>query len=52
VTARFLRYVVIDTQSTRLRHLPSNAKQKDLGTLLARELQMMGLRDAHLDEHG
>jgi tripeptide aminopeptidase len=31
---------------------PSTEKKKDLGRLLARELQEMGIRDAHMDEHG
>jgi tripeptide aminopeptidase len=53
VTERFLRYVVIDTQSDPASPTcPSTEKQKDLGRLLARELQAMGLSDAHLDEHG
>jgi tripeptide aminopeptidase len=53
VTARFLRYVVIDTQSDpNSPTCPSTAKQKDLGAVLARELQALGLKDAHLDEHG
>jgi tripeptide aminopeptidase len=53
VTERFLRYVVIDTQSDPTSPTcPSTAKQKDLGRLLAAELQEMGLSDAHLDEHG
>src|ERR1700710_1294131 len=53
VTQRFLRYVVIDTQSDPASPTcPSTAKQKDLGTLLAKELQEMGIRDAHLDQHG
>jgi tripeptide aminopeptidase len=53
VTERFLRYVVIDTQSDPFSETcPSTAKQKDLGRLLAAELQAMGIRDAHLDEHG
>jgi len=53
VTERFLRYVVIDTQSDPASPTcPSTAKQKDLGRLLAAELQGMGLRDAHLDEYG
>src|SRR5215475_12077009 len=53
VTERFLRYVVIDTQSDPASlTCPSTAKQKDLGALLARELQELGLADAHLDEHG
>jgi tripeptide aminopeptidase len=53
VTERFLRYVVIDTQSDPSSPTcPSTEKQKDLGRLLAAELQAMGIRDAHLDEHG
>jgi tripeptide aminopeptidase len=53
VTERFLRYAVIDTQSDPASSTcPSTAKQKNLGALLARELQEMGIRDAHLDEHG
>jgi tripeptide aminopeptidase len=53
VTERFLRYVVIDTQSDPTSATcPSTEKQKHLGALLARELQTTGIRDAHLDEHG
>ena len=53
VTERFLRYVVIDTQSDpSSSNCPSTEKQKDLGRLLAAELQAMGIRDAHLDGHG
>ena len=53
MTERFLRYVVIDTQSDPVSPTcPSTEKQKDLGRLLAHELQAMGLADAHLDEHG
>ena len=53
VTERFLRYVVIDTQSDASSPTcPSSEKQKDLGRLLASELKVMGLADAHLDEHG
>jgi tripeptide aminopeptidase len=53
VLERFLRYVVIDTQSDPASPTcPSTEKQKDLGRLLARELKEMGLADAHLDEHG
>src|SRR3954454_3005393 len=53
VTERFLRYVVIDTQSDpSCSTCPSTEKQKDLGRLLVSELQAMGVRDAHLDEHG
>ena len=53
VTERFLRYVVIDTQSDPSSPTcPSTEKQKHLGFLLAAELQAMGLRDAHLDPYG
>jgi tripeptide aminopeptidase len=53
VTERFLRYVVIDTQSDPTSPTcPSTDKQKNLGRLLASELQAMGVTDAHLDEHG
>jgi tripeptide aminopeptidase len=53
VTACFLRYVVIDTQSDPASPTcPSTEKQKDLGRVLAQELRDLGLRDAHLDEHG
>jgi len=53
VTERFLRYVVIDTQSDPASPTcPSTEKQKDLGRVLADELQAMGLADAHLDDHG
>jgi tripeptide aminopeptidase len=45
--------VVIDTQSDPASATcPSTEKQKDLGRLLARELQEMGIRDAHIDQHG
>lgn len=50
---RFLRYVVIDTQSDpRSPTQPSTEKQKDLGRLLVSELLALGISDAHLDEHG
>jgi tripeptide aminopeptidase len=53
VTERFLRYVVIDTQSDPSSPTcPSTEKQKNLGRLLAAELKALGLTDAHLDEHG
>src|SRR3954454_20205854 len=53
VTERFLRYVVIDTQSDPASPTcPSTEKQKDLGRLLVRELREMGVKDAHLDQHG
>jgi tripeptide aminopeptidase len=53
VLERFLRYVRIDTQSDPASQTyPSTAKQRDLGELLARELQELGLVDAAIDEHG
>ncbi|MGC1665099.1 MAG: peptidase T [Bradyrhizobium sp.] len=53
VTERFLRYVVIDTQSDPASPTcPSTKKQKDLGRLLAAELREMGLSDAYLDDRG
>jgi tripeptide aminopeptidase len=53
VTERFLRYVVIDTQSDPASPTcPSTEKQKNLGRLLASELQEMGIADAHLDAFG
>ena len=53
VTERFLRYVTIDTQSDPASEtIPSTEKQKDLGRLLVKELQEMGIIDAHLDEYG
>ncbi|MBB6487890.1 peptidase T [Rhizobium lusitanum] len=53
VTDRFLRYVVVDTQSdaNSATH-PSTAKQKNLGRILVEELLAIGLSDAHLDEYG
>src|SRR5471030_633026 len=53
VTARFLRYVRIDTQSDPTSEsIPSTEKQKDLGKLLVDELKEIGIKDAHLDEFG
>ena len=53
VADRFLRYVVIDTQSDPASPTcPSTEKQKNLGRLLASELKAIGLQDAHLDEYG
>lgn len=53
VLDRFLRYVVIDTQSDPASPTqPSTEKQKNLGRLLVEELLAMGVSDAHLDEHG
>ncbi|KKB80163.1 peptidase T [Devosia soli] len=53
VLDRFLRYVVIDTQSDGASPTqPSTEKQKDLLRLLVSELQAIGLSDAHMDENG
>ena len=53
VLDRFLRYVRIDTQSDfESSTYPSTEKQRELGELLARELQELGLEDAYLSEHG
>ena len=50
---RFMRYVQIDTQSDpQSSHSPTTEKQKDLGSLLAKELKEMGIPDAHMDEWG
>ncbi|MBK5567813.1 peptidase T [Ensifer sp. SSB1] len=53
VLDRFLRYVVIDTQSdARSKTQPSTERQKNLGRVLVEELLAIGLADAHLDENG
>jgi tripeptide aminopeptidase len=53
VLARFLRYVVIDTQSDpTATSYPSTAKQLDLSRLLVDELRAVGLEDVELTEHG
>ncbi|MCW3072259.1 MAG: peptidase [Bacteroidetes bacterium] len=53
VTERFLNYVKIDTQSDpNSPTCPSTEKQKDLGRVLVKELQEMGIKDAHMDENG
>ncbi|MGY3073709.1 tripeptide aminopeptidase [Bradyrhizobium sp. LM6.10] len=53
VTERFLRYVLIDTQSDpESPASPSTERQKDLGRVLAAELRDMGVADAHLDDYG
>ena len=53
VLDRFLRYVVIDTQSDPgSESQPSTEKQKNLGRVLVEDLLAIGLSDAHLDEHG
>lgn len=50
---RFLRYVQIDTQSDEASTTsPSSEKQKDLGRVLAAELDALGCADARMDEWG
>jgi len=53
VTDRFIKYVQIDTQSDPYSaSFPSTEKQKDLASLLVKELLEIGISDAHLDTHG
>ena len=53
VTERFLKYVKIDTQSDpESATIPSTKKQKDLGSVLVKELLEIGIKDAHMDEYG
>ena len=53
VVDRFLRYVVIDTQSDAASSTqPSTEKQKNLGRVLVEDLLVIGVKDAHLDENG
>lgn len=53
VTERFIRYAKIDTQSDpNSASCPSTEKQKNLGVLLVKELQQMGISDAEIDAHG
>jgi tripeptide aminopeptidase len=53
VLERFLRYVVIDTQSDLdSTTYPSSENQLDLARLLVEELRGLGLADARLTEHG
>lgn len=50
---RLMRYVQVDTQSDpKSDTSPSTEKQKDLSAMLVAELLMMGIEDAHIDEHG
>ncbi len=50
VLDRFLRYVVIDTQSDAASPAqPSTEKQKNLGRLLVEELHAIGIADASID---
>jgi tripeptide aminopeptidase len=53
VLDKFLRYVVIDTQSKEdSESYPSTAKQFDLLNLLTKELKELGASGVSIDEHG
>lgn len=53
VTERFLNYVSYPTMScSDSSTVPTTAKQKVLGEVIAKELRDMGLCDAHMDELG
>lgn len=53
VVDRFIRYVQIDTQSDpESNSFPSTSKQKNLSSLLAKELNEMGIQDVETDEFG
>jgi tripeptide aminopeptidase len=53
VAERLMRYVQTDTQSDpKSVTFPSTEKQKDLGRILVKELQELGIADAHIDEFG
>ena len=53
VLDRFLRYVRVDTQSSREHEgTPSTPGQLELGRILVNELHELGLKDASVDEHG
>lgn len=51
--ARFLQYVQMDTTANETTEsYPSSPGQRELGALLVRQLQELGLADAHQDGHG
>ena len=53
VLERFLCYAAYDTQSSEeTKTTPSTEKQKVLGQALAKELNILGLADARMDENG
>jgi tripeptide aminopeptidase len=52
-TERFLHYISFDTQSSEeSTTFPSTEKQKNLAMELVKELQLMGVKDAEMDEWG
>ena len=53
VVEKFLKYVVIDTQSDdAFETCPSTPKQLDLGKVLIEELKVMGIENATMDTNG
>ncbi len=53
VSERFIRYVQVDTQSDpQSNTYPTTEKQKILSKILAEELLLTGVEDAHTDEYG
>lgn len=53
VTERFMRYVqVYTTSDPNSTSFPSTERQKDLGRILVKELQDLGIEDAEMDEWG
>ena len=53
VSERFLRYVGYHTTSDEFSETcPSTSRQKLLGAALVEEMLAMGIKDAHMDEHG
>lgn len=53
VAERFVRYVKYDTQSSEdSKTYPSTGRQKELGKLLAEELNELGLKDSSIDQYG
>lgn len=52
VLSRFLKYIVIDTQSKdEMGVIPSTEKQRNLAKLLVEELTAMGAQDVRVDDH-
>lgn len=52
VVSRFLEYIKIDTQSEDERDvIPSTEKQKNLASILEKQLKDMGAQDVRMDDH-
>lgn len=53
ITDRFLRYVLVDTESMSDQEaFPSTEKQKNLGMMLREELVALGAEDVRMDDYG